>query len=281
MEMFQQPEAKPAPPPLPPPEATGSVEDFIPEPEAVLVVDTGDQQVQAILQAVPQADRTVVRDLVSKSTKAFVEALLSPELPPRVRYVRDLIFAQGAVTTEEVKQRYDPMAIRHVEELGLPLSRERVTSPKGRQTTLYRFAPKLFVQLREGRRNLSRQQRAEVQNRHGGRCVRCGVQGDRTLQADHRVPFELVGNSLVEQQGLDALQPLCPSCNTDKDGDCRECPNWQGTQDPATCESCYWGSPRDYQHVACKPYRRAVLIATTPQQEALLDALLPFFSVSR
>lgn len=65
---------------------------------------------------------------------------------------------------------------------------------------------------------LTKQQRADLRNKYGGRCAYCGCELPDRWHADHIEP--LVRNwwdgtcQRPENNRLDNLNPSCPSCNT-------------------------------------------------------------------
>jgi hypothetical protein len=257
----------------PPPPAAGDIEDFFPEPATTVAIDTTGEQVDAILQAAPSADRATVETLVASSTKAFVAALLNPQLSKRAVWIRDAILQQGSVTYAQIKQRYAEYrrAKRDLLDAGIPLRTESVNGSDGR-TILLKLDPAAFEQQRQGRHPLSANELEELKATTGSLCNRCrSPHHRRGLEADHRVGFEMVGNALHEQEGLDAFQPLCGSCNTKKRHACSQCPN----DDPQECRECQWAYPESYTHVATIPERRCELAIHNPALVAAFDQLWP------
>lgn len=254
-------------------ESEDSIADFIQssfkkEPELPTVGDVPGW-VRALLTESPGASEFVVEALVQASTQGFLEVLVGP-MSKRARFVRDLILKQGFTTTDEVRSKYDPMAIRDLEERGITLSRETVASATGRNQTKYAFDPTAFVTWRASRKPLSTKEREELISTYKSTCAICkGQFSKRVLEADHRIPYDIVGNTVFEQEGLGAFQPLCPSCNTAKNHECNACPN----KDPEACRSCYWARPDKYDHIGMRRERRLVLIATTDRGRMILDEL--------
>jgi hypothetical protein len=262
-----------APAALPPTVEAGDAEDFIHEPEPVLPIDTGEEQVVAILHAVPSANRAVVEKLVGQSTKAFVSALLNPALSKRACCVRDLLLTQGWVTYAQIKPLYDcyRRAKRDLIDVGLTLQAKTIHDGHGR-TTLFEFDPQAFAGQQESRLPLSAKDREELKRRFDYKCNLCSTpEHHRHLEADHRIGFDLVGNDLHKAEGLDAFQPLCAPCNDKRQRACMECPN----KDPDTCRSCRWAYPEKYAHVATRPERRAELVIHHPKLAQAFDELWP------
>jgi hypothetical protein len=233
----------------------------IDKPSSTSVTD--EDLVRLVLDQVPDSNTEYLRKLTEH--KEFVHAILGP-LSKRARYVRDLILRYGFTTTEQVKERYDPMAIRDLEERGITLTRRTVRGDNKRVTTRYTFDPSSFKQWRESRLSLPSKFREQLLHSHDYKCSICrAIYDKKVLEADHCVPYQIVGNDLVRAEGLQALQPACPSCNTDKHKVCALCAN-MSEKDVNVCRSCYWASPSSYTHIATKSERRLVLVARTPEQ---------------
>ena len=214
------------------------------------------EQVERILAAVPSANRTVVEDLMTEASVAFVDALLAPrrspktgrvQRNPRCNIIRDLILQKGFVTSLEVREERDERAINELEDYGIPLRRRSLTVD-GRQTTRYEFDPDKFTRVREGRYPLSRKEKEALISMYGGKCEFCGDTDN--LQGDHRIHWRIVDNSVFRAEGLSALMLLCPSHNTNKEDVCSKCHN----NDPDVCRGCRWAYPKDYTHVAGEHY---------------------------
>ncbi len=78
------------------------------------------------------------------------------------------------------------------------------------------------------------------------------------LQIDHRVPYEVAGES--EELKIEDFMLLCGSANRAKSWSCEHCDNWKSIKDKNICLSCYWAFPENYQHVAMRQIRRIDLI---------------------
>ena len=95
---------------------------------------------------------------------------------------------------------------------------------------------------------------------YGSRCSLCnGEFKPLALQIDHRVPYEIGGDYVASEAGIDGYMLVCGPCNRRKSWTCEHCPNWI-SGDAETCESCYWTSPTNYEHVATVPERRADVV---------------------
>ncbi len=78
------------------------------------------------------------------------------------------------------------------------------------------------------------------------------------LQIDHRVPYEVEGES--SELLPDDFMLLSGSANRLKSWSCEHCENWQTLRKKEICLSCYWAYPEKYFHVAMQQVRRVDLI---------------------
>jgi hypothetical protein len=77
---------------------------------------------------------------------------------------------------------------------------------------------------------------------------------ERDLQIDHRVPYEVAGES--DELKIEDFMLLCGSANRAKSWSCEHCENWKTTKHKNICLSCYWAFPEKYSHVAMRQIRR-------------------------
>ena len=183
----------------------------------------------------------------------------------RARTVIQHILKHGHITTEELKEKYGynhpPRAARDVREQGVALETTRVRDATGRSIGAYKFADqsKSLGGILAGRKLLSKDLKLEIIKRDGSKCAACSTAYDaRYLQVDHRVPYEVQGDSLVST--ADEFMCLCGSCNRAKSWSCEHCQNWTTTKDTAACLTCYWGNPAKYTHIALQQIRRIDLV---------------------
>jgi hypothetical protein len=179
----------------------------------------------------------------------------------RPRTVLEHIVKHGFITTEDLKQTYGynhpPRAARDVREQGISLETYNVADSTGRRIAAYRLNVKVGADIgKTGRRPFPREHKKALLERFGPRCAICGGTFDSTfLQIDHKVPFEVAGESEVDNP--DSLMLVCGSCNRTKSWACEHCKNWQQLKSVEVCQSCYWASPIEYRHVAMVGIRRA------------------------
>lgn len=208
--------------------------------------------------------------------REFVE-LCRSVTAKRPKTVISHILEHGQITTEELKDRYGynhpPRAARDVKEHGIPLERVRVTGSDGRKIAAYRFADPATVRVRRfgGRTALSKQIKQALIAKYGCRCfIYLEEMPEPALQIDHRVPYEVVGESA--EMSPDDFMLLCGSANSAKNWSCGHCENWKHLKKREICLSCYWAHPDAHTHVAMQQLRRVDLIwqgAETAQYDRL------------
>ncbi|MGZ4953537.1 MAG: helix-turn-helix domain-containing protein [Methylobacter sp.] len=184
----------------------------------------------------------------------------------RARTVIDHIIKHGEITTEELSELYNydhpPRAVRDVRENGIPLETFKVISRKtGRKIAAYRFGdPSEIVNGRiGGRKAFSKQFKEELVERYGSRSALTGeIMEPRYLQIDHRIPYEIGGDNLGENDVEDFML-LDASAQRAKSWSCENCENFRAIRDASICSSCFWAYPENYCHVAMSQERRLYL----------------------
>jgi len=200
----------------------------------------------------------------------------------RPRTVITHILEHGQITTEELKNLYGynhpPRAARDVKEHGIPIDRITVVGSDGRKIAAYRFGDPTTVKVRrfDGRTGLSKPIKDALIAKYGCRCfIYLEEMPEATLQIDHRVPFEVAGES--ETMSPEGFMLLCGSANRAKSWSCEHCENWKNLKSREVCLTCYWAYPENYSHVAMQQLRRVDLVwqgEDTAQYERLkADAL--------
>ena len=194
----------------------------------------------------------------------FLE-LLRSITAKRPKTVIDHILEHGYVTTEELRDLYGynhpPRGARDVREQGIPLITFRVEGSDGRRIGAYRFgdpAEQRAAQL-SGRTAFSAHIKSALIELFGARCnLYLEAFPERELQIDHRIPFEIIGDTALSENPADYML-LCPSANRAKSWSCEHCDNWE-ERDTDVCRSCYWAFPEQYTHVAKREIRRLDII---------------------
>jgi len=112
-----------------------------------------------------------------------------------------------------------------------------------------------------GRRPFSKVFKGRLLEVNGNRCGICLRKYEgRYLQIDHRIPYQVSGDVIFDEQDIGSYMLVCGSCNRAKAWSCQHCPNCIQLKVPATCISCYWGSPETYTHIATEDVRRLDLV---------------------
>ncbi|GAA4738902.1 HNH endonuclease signature motif containing protein [Flavisolibacter ginsenosidimutans] len=197
--------------------------------------------------------------------KEFLEHLQSITAT-RARVVIDHILKYGFITTDDLQDKekfghsytQGPRAARDVREAGIPLETYRVKSERtGRWIAAYKFGDLTQIQTGRiaGRIQFSKHFKHQLYEACSGRCKICNGQfEERYLQVDHRVPYEVAGDTL--DRSPEHFMLLCGSCNRAKSWSCEHCENWQRLKQPKDCLQCYWGTPDNYNHIAMEQVRR-------------------------
>lgn len=208
--------------------------------------------------------------------------LLQSVSAKRPRTVIEHILEHGQISTEELKAIYGynhpPRAIRDVREQGIPIDMFRVTGSDGRIIAAYKFGDPAKVRNTQlsGRTAFSAKIKDALLKKYGARChIYLKSFPVRELQIDHRIPFEIAGDSADLANDINAYMLLCASANRVKSWSCENCLNWQEKQ-LRVCKTCYWSSPEDYQHIAMRPIRRLDLLwegEEIAEYERLIEAV--------
>ncbi len=180
----------------------------------------------------------------------------------RARAVIDFILKHGLVTTEDIEKMgyaHPPRAVRDVRENGIPLDTTRVKGVNGKSIAAYKFGDPAKIQSFKlgGRKTFSKQFKTALLEKQGGRCAICNEEyDDKYLQIDHRVPYELSGDS--KTLDVKDFMLLCAECNRKKDRatetGCRN--TCFKTNDLTIIRSCFWASPENYTHICMEEIRR-------------------------
>ena len=202
-----------------------------------------------------------------KNVDPRILALCEKVTRKRPRVVIEHILAHGYVTTEELLEKYGydhaPRAARDVREEGVPLETFRIESTRtGRKIAAYRFADPAEIKQGRigGRKAFSKAFKEALIKRYGEfDALTAQPVEARYLQIDHRVPYEVAGESSHTEDNLSPYMLLDASSQRAKSWSCEHCRNWTDLHDVNTCLTCYWASPADYRHVAMVEVRRVDL----------------------
>lgn len=184
----------------------------------------------------------------------------------RARIVIEHLLTHGYITTEELQRDYGynhpPRAARDVREQGVPLETFTVQDSQGRSIAAYRFGDwSLITHGRIGGRvSFPKNLKETLAQQQGNRCAVCGTHYEtRYLQIDHRIPYEIGGDTDSPTQ-FEHYMLLCASCNRAKSWSCEHCQNWVNNRTLEICATCYWASPTNYQHLAMQQEHRVTLV---------------------
>jgi len=213
-----------------------------------------------------------------KADKDMIEAA-KKVTNKRPKVVIDHIIKHGSITTEELKEIYGynhpPRAARDVREEGIPLETFKVTSSDGRKIGAYRFGNASEIEGHKlgGRKTFSKLFKKQLINNLGEKSTISGERYDeRYLQIDHRVPYEVAGDSVATENEPDKFMLLTGSEQRQKSWSCEGCNNFLVNKDSNVCVSCYWAYPENYTHVAMEE-NRSVMITWKGDEVKYYDAM--------
>lgn len=113
----------------------------------------------------------------------------------------------------------------------------------------------------QGRKAFPKGFKESLCNKNGANCALCSTPYElRYLQIDHRIPYQIAGDSVDTERQLKEYMLLCGSCQRSKSWSCEQCDNWREGRQPEICRTCYWASPEDYTHIALKDHRRLEVV---------------------
>ncbi len=192
----------------------------------------------------------------------------------RARTVIDHIIAHGSITTEQLKDDYGynhpPRAVRDVREQGIPIETFKVTGRDGRKIAAYRFGNPSDVERHKlgGRKTFSKKFKNALVEKYGSRgAITNEIYQPRYLQIDHRIPYEVIGDNVSNEDDLDAFMLLTGTSQRQKSWSCEHCENLISLKDPEICRRCYWAFPESYTHVATKEERRVDIVWQSEEVE--------------
>ena len=200
--------------------------------------------------------------MTSNSVNPLIRKAAEQVKSKRARAVIDFILKHGLVTTEDIEKMgyaHPPRAVRDVRENGIPLDTVRVKGVNGKSIAAYKFGDPAEIHSFKlgGRKTFSKQFKTALLEKQGGRCAICNEEyDDKYLQIDHRVPYELSGDS--KTLDIKDFMLLCAECNRKKDRatelGCRN--TCFKTNDLSIIRSCFWASPENYAHICMEQIRR-------------------------
>lgn len=198
----------------------------------------------------------------------------------RPKTVIDHILKHGFITTQELKDLYGynhpPRAIRDVREQGIPLDMYKVVGNDGRKIGAYRFGNPDAIENHKlgGRKVFSKAFKELLIKKYDSRCAITNERyEERYLQIDHRIPYEVAGDNVADEQQPDEFMLLSGSAQRQKSWSCEHCSNWSGVKNQKVCRICYWASPEKYTHMAMKEIRTLQLVWSGRDGAAFYDRM--------
>lgn len=159
---------------------------------------------------------------------------------------------------------HPPRAARDVREQGIPLDTLKVRSARtGRMIGAYTFADPSQIKGGRigGRRAFSKAFKDALIDRYGAADTITGERMDpRYLQIDHRIPYEVAGDSADADLDVEDYMLIDASNQRAKSWSCEHCENWRRLHDPSICGGCYWAFPESYKHIAMQDERRVDVV---------------------
>jgi hypothetical protein len=191
----------------------------------------------------------------------------------RARTVICHILKHGIINTEELSQIYNydhpPRAVRDVRENGIPVHTHRIVSSKTkRKIAAYTFGdPKEVVRGRiGGRKAFSKKFKEELIKRYDARdAFSRDALDERYLQIDHRIPYEVAGDS--ESMDVTDFMLIDASSQRAKSWSCENCDNFKTRLDSNLCKSCFWAFPESYTHICLSEKRRIDIVWTDAETQ--------------
>jgi hypothetical protein len=138
----------------------------------------------------------------------------------------------------------------------------RVQGSNGRKIAAYRFGDPKKARFNKlaGRTAFAKELKRGLVQKFGAKCaIYVESFAERDLQIDHRIPFEVAGDSGSKPEDF---MLLCGSANRAKSWSCEHCANWLEVKNPSVCHSCYWAYPENYSHIAMRQVRRLDIMWT-------------------
>jgi hypothetical protein len=194
-------------------------------------------------------------------------ALCEKVTAKRARALIDYLIEHGECSTEDLNEMgYDhpPRVAGDVKEAGIPIimTRDRVSAKTGRKIGVYRFGNPDDIRSGriDGRKPFSKAFKAALIDRYGARdAFTQEILEPRYLQIDHRVPYQVAGDSAFSEDKPEDYMLLDASSQRAKSWSCENCDNAKVGLNSDLCRVCFWASPEEYEHVALEPIRRLVV----------------------
>jgi hypothetical protein len=200
---------------------------------------------------------------MSNAVHPIILQLCAKVTGKRPKTVIDHIIKYGSITSEDLKDTYGynhpPRAIRDVREAGIPLETFKVVGSDGRKIGAYRFDDPSKIENHKlaGRQTFSKAFKQQLIKIYGEKCFISGLGYEsRYLQIDHRIPYEVAGDNVAEENQPDQFMLITATAQRQKSWSCENCNNLKTEKRLDICSSCYWAYPESYTHAAGRNIRK-------------------------
>lgn len=175
-----------------------------------------------------------------------------------------LMLENGSVTTAEMAALgYDhpPRALMDAKDAGVPFVMQMIRSEDGKRMARYTLTDDAKRANSTGRQTIPKWIKAALLERDGSFDRLTGIPAlPASLTVDHRIPFQIGGDSGLREGDLHAFMLLELTSQRKKSWACEHCPNFIELRRPDICASCFWALPESYEHVATRPERREEVV---------------------
>lgn len=217
------------------------------------------------------------QDDKSMLTKELLEKI-SKVTAIRPKTILEHLVKHGSITTEQITQLYNyghaPRAIRDVREEGIPIDTTRV-SVNGKSMAQYVFGDPSKIEHNKlgGRQVFSKNFKQELLEIYGSKCsITLESYIPKYLQIDHRIPYEIAGESSGNERSPEKFMLLCASAQRQKSWECEHCFNLLQDKNTSICQTCYWAYPENYEHVAGR-YEKRIDLIFQEEELAILERI--------
>ena len=217
------------------------------------------------------------QDDKSMLTKELLEKI-SKVTAIRPKTILEHLVKHGSITTEQITQLYNyghaPRAIRDVREEGIPIDTTRV-SVNGKSMAQYVFGDPSKIEHNKlgGRQVFSKSFKQELLEIYDSKCsITLESYIPKYLQIDHRIPYEIAGESSGNERSPEKFMLLCASAQRQKSWECEHCFNLLQDKNTSICQTCYWAYPENYEHVAGR-YEKRIDLIFQEEELAILERI--------
>jgi hypothetical protein len=182
----------------------------------------------------------------------------------RAAKVLRAMLERGSVTTDELQKlgyNHPPRARMDVVDNGFSVKTTMIRDATGKRMASYSLVGDAELRDQVGRARIPKSFKNKLLAFYGEKDGITGWEVDgRALQVDHRIPYQVSGDSGLANQDVSVFMLLSGSSQRAKSFSCEQCRNFVELRDPAICATCYWAFPESYGHVAMRQVRRADIV---------------------